>query len=143
MAPLRHCAEKTSAARSVANGRVDVLLIGAEWRTRALVRAELIEQGYEVVAVDEWPIPGGYVQRPETPRIAVVDLRGLPNPERVFEELGCHMGPERVIAVTAIGTIPADQLRQFGFQVVERPASVAQIVAAAARVLATASEAAT
>ena len=39
----------------------DVLLLGAEPEP-ALLRAELIEAGYGVVAIDSWPIPGLYRQ---------------------------------------------------------------------------------
>ena len=34
------------------------MLLAPEWPERALLRAQLIEEGYEVVAVDAWPIPG-------------------------------------------------------------------------------------
>jgi hypothetical protein len=58
----------------------DVLLLGAEWPERALLRAELIEAGYNVVAIDAWPIPG-LSWRPEMrPRVVIVDLKGLPKP---------------------------------------------------------------
>jgi hypothetical protein len=38
----------------------DVIVLGPEWPERALLRAQLIEEGYEVVAVDAWPIPRPY-----------------------------------------------------------------------------------
>jgi hypothetical protein len=38
----------------------DVIVIGAEWPERALLRAQLIEEGHEVIAVDTWPIPRLY-----------------------------------------------------------------------------------
>jgi hypothetical protein len=58
--------------------RPDILLLGAEWPERALVRAELIEAGYDVVAIDAWPIPSQYRQPGVKPRVAIVDLQGLP-----------------------------------------------------------------
>jgi hypothetical protein len=38
----------------------DVMVLGAEWPERVLLRAQLIEEGHEVVAIDAWPIPPRY-----------------------------------------------------------------------------------
>jgi hypothetical protein len=113
----------------------DVLLIGAEWPTRALLNAQLLEEGLEVVAFDGWPIPARYARGPLMPRGVIVDLLGLPEPERVIAELTHMISPQRVLVVTAQATLAPDDLRNRGFHVVTRPASVGDIVSAAKRLL--------
>jgi hypothetical protein len=46
----------------------DVILLGPEWPERALLRAQLIEDGYDVVAIDAWPIPRLYRRSGMRPR---------------------------------------------------------------------------
>ena len=95
----------------------DVLLLSPEWPERALLRAELIEAGYEVVAIEAWPMPGLYRRPGMEPRMAIVDLQGLPEPRTVLDELGYVMPPDRVLIVVALGTLTLDEVRQMGYQV--------------------------
>jgi hypothetical protein len=32
----------------------DIILLASNWQPRALVRAQLIEEGFDVVAMDDW-----------------------------------------------------------------------------------------
>ena len=114
----------------------DVMLIGPEWPVRALLRAQLIEEGYEVMAIDAWPMPRLYRQRGMEPRVLLIDLRGLPDPRETLDEVRLVFPPERVLVITALGTLTADDVRQLGLNVVERPASIGQIVAAAGMLVA-------
>ena len=114
----------------------DVLLLSPEWPERALLRAELIEAGYEVVAIEAWPLPGLYRRPGMEPRMAIVDLQGLPEPRTVLDELGYVMPPDRVLIVVALGTLTLDEVRQMGYQVVPRPTSIRDIVAATTELLA-------
>ena len=114
----------------------DVILLGAEWRERALLRAQLIEEGLEVVAVDEWPIPRIYRRPGMKPRVLLISLRGLPNPRKTLDEVRFVIPPDRVVVVTALGAPTADEVRRLGFTAIERPATVGQIVAATASLLA-------
>jgi hypothetical protein len=116
--------------------RPDIALIGSEWPARALLRAQLIDEGYEVVASDGWPIPRQFLQPRLKPRLVIVDLRGLANPVEALSEIRALFGRERVLVISALGVLPPEQLRQFGFQVVDRPAAVQDIVSAVARMLA-------
>jgi hypothetical protein len=101
----------------------DVILLGAEWRERALLRAQLIEDGLEVVA--------RLYRRPGMkPRVLLINLRGLPNPRETLDEVRFVIPPERVLVVTALGALTADDVRRLGFTAIERPATVGQIVAA-------------
>lgn len=113
----------------------DVIVLGPEWPERALLRAELIENGYDVVAIDAWPIPRAYRRPGMKPRVFIVDLRGLPDPGSVLDELRFVIPPDRVLVVTALGTLTVDQIRHFGYHVVTRPTSIHEIVEATSRLL--------
>ncbi len=108
----------------------DVLLLGPEWLERALLRAQLIEEGYEVVAIDAWPIPRPYRRPGMKPRVLLIDLHGLPDPRETLDEVRFVILPERVLVVTALGSLAGAEVRQLGFTVIERPATIGQIVAA-------------
>jgi len=114
----------------------DVLLLSAEWPERALLRAQLIEQGYEVVAIDRWPIPRLYRQPAMKPRVIIVDLRDLPDPRATLDEVRTILLPDRVVVLMALGTVSEDEVRHLGFNVIDRPVTVGDVVAAVGRVLA-------
>ena len=115
--------------------RPDVLVIGGIWPQRALLRAQLIEEGYEVSAVDAWPIPRRYRLPGTTPRVLLIDLQGLPDPRAMLNEVPLVVPRDRVVVVTALGALPGDEVRRLGFNVVERPASIGQVVAATTKLL--------
>jgi DNA-binding NtrC family response regulator len=114
----------------------DVLLIVPERSIRALLLAQLLEQGYEVKAADLWPVPRRYFQRQSKPRAVVLDLQGLPNPETTLDEIPALAPPAHVVVITALGSISIAELYRRGFQVVTRPAEIKQIAVAVERVLA-------
>jgi hypothetical protein len=113
----------------------DVIVLGTKWPERALLRAQLIEEGHEVVALDAWPIPRLYRRPGMNPRVFVIDLQGLPNPRETLDEVRFVLPPERVLVVTALGSLRAEEVRARGFNVIERPATIGQIVAATAALL--------
>jgi hypothetical protein len=113
----------------------DFILLGPEWPTRALVRAQLLEEGYDVIATDAWSIPRQYLRSGMKPRAVIVDLQGLADPHGVLDELRAHIAPDRVLIVTRLGTISVEDVRRLGFHVVARPVSVGEIVTAAAALL--------
>ena len=121
----------------------DVVILGPEWPNRALLRAQLIEDGYDVVALDAWPIPREYRQAETKPRVMIVDLHRLPDPRNVLDELRYVIQPDRVLVVTALGTLAADEIRPLGYHVIARPASVGEIVTAATGLLRTGASAST
>jgi hypothetical protein len=116
-------------------GPPDIMLLGPEWRERALLRAQLIEEGHDVIAIDAWPMPEPYRRPGMTPRVMIVDLHGLLNPRETLDELRFLIPPHRVLVVTALGTLAAAEVRRLGFMAIERPATIGQIVAAAASLL--------
>jgi DNA-binding NtrC family response regulator len=107
----------------------DIAVIGPEWPIRALLRAQLLEEGYEVVATDAWPFPRQFLRSGMKPRLVIVDLHGLAGPDEVLAELGALIPPARVLVVTALGTLAVDDIRRMGFHVIPRPARIAEIVA--------------
>jgi hypothetical protein len=113
----------------------DVIVLGAEWPERALLRAQLIEEGHEVVAVDTWPIPRLYRRTGMKPRVLLIDLHKLPNPREMLDELRFVLPPERVLVVTALGSLAAGEVRERGFNVIERPVTIGQIVSETAALL--------
>lgn len=115
--------------------RPDVIVLSAEWPERALLRAQLIEEGHEVVAVDTWPIPRLYRRPGMKPRVLLIDLRELPKPREALEEVCVVLRPERVLVVTALGSLTGDEVRALGFNVIERPVTIGQIVAATGALL--------
>jgi hypothetical protein len=114
---------------------LDVVLLGTEWPERALLRAQLIEAGYEVVAIDRWPMPTAFLDPGMKPRVCLIDLHGLPNPRETLDGVRVVMSVERVLVVAALGTLPAEEVRRLGFAVVERPVTIGQIVEATGALL--------
>ena len=54
------------------------MLIGADWQFRALVRAQLLEEGYEVQAFPHLEVALFYLARGDSrPQLAIVDSQGL------------------------------------------------------------------
>src|SRR5262249_25158124 len=114
----------------------DIVLLGADRRTRAPLRAQLLEDGLEVVATDTWPAMRRQLRPGSKPRLAIVDLQGLDDPAGVLEALGVLMKPDRVLVLTALGSVPAGAIERAGFRMLHRPASIEQVVAAARAALA-------
>jgi DNA-binding response OmpR family regulator len=106
----------------------DIVLIGSEWPARALLRAQLIEEGYEIAAADRWPVPQEFLGRDIQPRLVIVDLHGLPDPAKVLTELRTAIGADKVLAIAALGTLTPEELRATGVHVIDRPASGRDIV---------------
>jgi ActR/RegA family two-component response regulator len=116
----------------------DVVLLGAEWKGRALIRAQLIEEGFEVVATDTWSMMRRHLRPGRKPRVAIVDLKGLDKPEQVLRDLAVLMKPERVLVLTAAATIPPAVVSRLGFRVLRRPVTIASILVAVRETLAAA-----
>jgi hypothetical protein len=113
----------------------DIILLAAEWQPRALLRAQLIEEGFEVLATDSWATMRRWLRPGAKPSLAVVDLQGLPEPERVLNDLKVLMRPSRVLVLTSIGTVTPHAIEALGFQVARRPIRIGSVVATATRVL--------
>jgi hypothetical protein len=107
----------------------DVIVLGPQWPQRALLRAQLIEERYEVVAVDAWPIPRLYRRAGMIPRVLLIDLHELPKPRETLDEVRFELPAERVLVITALGSLTAEEVKALGFKVIERPVTLGEIVA--------------
>jgi hypothetical protein len=67
--------------------------------------------------------------RAARPRALVIDLRGLSNPQQVLDDARSLLAPGRVLVVSALGSLRAADIRQLGFNVIERPTTIGEIVA--------------
>jgi hypothetical protein len=108
----------------------DVVLLGAEWKARALIRAQLIEEGFDVVATNTWSMMRRHLRAGGKPRLAVVDLKGLDKPDQVLRDLEMLMKPERVLVLAAAATVPLSAISSLGFHVIGRPFTIAAVVRA-------------
>lgn len=106
------------------------MILAAEWQPRALLRAQLIEEGFEVVATDAWPTTRHHLRTGSKPRLAIVDLKSLPDPERVLDDLRVLMKPDRVLVVSAAGTISRPDIERRGFHALPRPVVIDDVVGA-------------
>jgi DNA-binding response OmpR family regulator len=124
--PRRGCNFSARAVSVMA--RPDIVLLDAEWPARALLRAQLAEEGYDVVAIDRWPIPRQYLRTDTKPRVMLIDLQGLPHPRDVLDDVRHLFPPAHVAVLASMATIPIDELRQLGFRVIPRPVTMREIV---------------
>ena len=112
-------------------GNPDVVLLATDWQPRALIRAQLIEEGLEVIATDTWSMMRRHLRPGVKPQLALVDLKDLANPEQVLRDLRVLMKPDRVLVLTATGTVPLAVIKGLGFRAVSRPIAIEGVVRAA------------
>jgi hypothetical protein len=119
----------------------DIVLLATEWRPRALIRAQLIEEGFEVVATNAWPVMRRHLRPGMKPLLALIDLKGLPSPVNILNDLRVLMKPDHVLALSALGTIPESDIKRLGFRAVSRPIVIEDVVGVAREAIRTASSA--
>jgi DNA-binding NtrC family response regulator len=107
-----------------------ILLVGGDWRPRALVLAQLQEDGYDVTAVETWDEAELLLRtRAVKPDVLIFDLEGEPQPEAALTTAATLVDPARVVVLTAAGTLRADAVRAHGFaHILARPYSVGDVV---------------
>ena len=119
--------------------RPDIVFLDADWQSRTLIRAQLIEDGFEIVATESWTMMRRHLRPGSKPRLALVDLKDLPDPQDVLRDLRVLMKPERVLVLTAIGTIPREDIERLGFHVMPRPFVIEDLIREVRKVTATGS----
>jgi DNA-binding response OmpR family regulator len=118
----------------VSTPQADVLLVAADWRTRALLRAQLIESGAAVVATDSWPSARQHLLVSGLPRAVVLDLHALDAAASALRELASVVPPDRVLAIAeATTSVPADLAASV--RILRRPVSIGEISRAATQML--------
>jgi hypothetical protein len=88
-----------------------------------------------VVATNSWPMMRQHLRPGSKPRLALVDLKGLPDPEAVLNDLSVLMKPDRVVVLTAAATVPTPTIQRLGFHIVSRPIAINDVVALVNRLL--------
>lgn len=117
--------------------RAKILLAGGEWRPRALVLAQLVEEGYDVAAADTWDEAELLLRkRAAQPAVVVFDIEGEQHAQAALETLGRLVAPGRALILTSAGTLPVAAVRSLGFErVLARPYSVGDLVASVGRLV--------
>ena len=107
-----------------------ILLAGGEWRPRALVLAQLAEEGYDVTAVETWDEAELLLRTSATqPAVVVFDLEGEQHAQAALSTLGRLAAPGRVLILTSASILPAAAVRSLGFErVLARPYSIGDVV---------------
>ena len=113
----------------------DIVLLGTDWNPRALIRAQLIEEGFDVLATDTWTSMRRALRPGLKPKLAIVDLQGLDHPGEVLRDLRVLMKPDRVLVLTATATVPPDVVESLGFRVLRRPVVIEAVTTAAAEAI--------
>lgn len=107
-----------------------LMLIGADWRPRALLRAQLLEEGYDVTAIGVWDEAELMLRtRALVPDIVLFDLAGEPNPEMALETLARLAPGTRVLVLTSAQALSPERIAALGFpHVLARPFQVSAVV---------------
>lgn len=116
----------------------EILLIAADWQLRALVRAQLLEEGFDVRALPSLEIALAHLLRSSgQPRLTIVDTQDLQVETRQLSDLWRLTGHAPLILCG--GVLSGEALVQEGLapaEVLLRPFRVGDLVAQVRKVLA-------
>jgi len=90
----------------------DVVFLPTECQPRALICAQLIEEGFEFVATNTSSMMRRHLRPGMKPRVAPVDLKGLPDPVNILHDLRVLMKPDHVLVLAALGTMPESEIKR-------------------------------
>jgi CheY-like chemotaxis protein len=107
-----------------------VLLIGKDWRARALLRAQLIEEGLDVEARETASDAAESLERTELlPSLIVADLAASEDPSADVDQLARWAKQTPTWIIASHGVIVDKRLNQRGFEVILfRPVDVGELV---------------
>jgi len=115
----------------------EILLIAADWQLRALVRAQLLEEGYSVNALPSLEIAlATLIRGGEQPRLTILDMQGIEIQARALSDLWRLTGEAPLILCG--GVFSRAELSQDGIppaQVLLRPFCVGDLVEQVRKVL--------
>jgi AmiR/NasT family two-component response regulator len=109
----------------------DVVVLSTTRLIRAPLRAQLIEDGFEVIGTATWSMMRRHLRPGTKPRLVIVDLQDLPDADQVLRDLRLLMPPDRVLVLAAPASIAADQVERLGYVALRRPIAIGDIVDAA------------
>lgn len=109
---------------------MEILIVGANWNPRALLRAQLIEAGCDVIAVASWAEAEQLCTwQAYDPDVAAIDLEEADRPEATLAAVPCHISPDRVLVLTTPLVLDPSRTRALGFpHVVAKPYSIGDVV---------------
>ena len=116
---------------------VEILLVSAERRLRVPIRAQLIEDGFEVEAHEAWEFAELLLRSgARRPRLLIFDATAEDQPAALLRTLSHLMPPERVLILTAPSLLAPADIAALGFShVLARPFAVGDVVEQAAQLL--------
>ena len=119
-------------SQSTAGSRI--WLIARDWTLRALVRAQLLEEGHEVTAVEDWEALADLIQDDVmAPALIIAELAG-DEPPHVVALL--RSLPVRRLVIRGSGAPSVEALRSAGVDaVLSRPCTVGEVILAARALL--------
>ena len=105
-----------------------VMLIGKGWQARALVRAQLIEEGVDVEAYSSAK-DAFEVQRELLPELVVADLSESEEPKIEIEELAKWSRRTHIWIIAGRNLITGSELRGRGFDIILlKPIDIGELV---------------
>jgi DNA-binding response OmpR family regulator len=108
----------------------EILLVGRGWQTRALLRAQLIEEGLEVEAFETVGEALATVENAALgPSLLVADLSSSKEPPSEIEGLAAWSGQVPIWIIAERGLLADPQLKGRGFELIlVRPIDMGQLV---------------
>ncbi|MBI4463377.1 MAG: hypothetical protein HY647_01625 [Acidobacteria bacterium] len=109
---------------------MSILLIGKDWKFRALLRAQLLEEGFEVKAYET--VSGALedvAQHFHPPQLILTDLSASDNPSAELEELAKWAARIPTWLLTSRTATPETEIAERGFErVLFRPIRLGELV---------------
>ena len=107
-----------------------VVLVGKDWQTRALVRAQLIEEGLEVEAAETVREALSTLQEPALrPSLLIADVSASDDPSAEIEQLAAWAAQIPVWIIASRNLLAEPQLKGRGFELIlVRPIDVGELV---------------
>ncbi len=76
----------------------EVIIVGKQWRLRALARAQLIEEGYDILAFEEIDVLAASIKdRTSKPLLIILDLWGFALNKHLIESLNQLSKTQRLL----------------------------------------------
>jgi DNA-binding NtrC family response regulator len=107
-----------------------VVLVGKDWQTRALLRAQLIEEGLEVEAAETVREALPTLQEPALrPSLLIADVSASDDPSADIEQLAAWEAQIPVWIIAGRNLLAEPQLKGRGFELIlVRPIDVGKLV---------------
>lgn len=112
---------------------VDVIVVGKDWQARALLRAQLIEEGLDIEAHDAVDELGTAPIHPhpkaKIPKLLIADLSANENPKADLDRLASWVKLLPVWVIVGHSLVPSKQLQGRGFDaVLYRPVDLRELI---------------